>query len=544
MHRTASTINEQWSERHLLSQNPVDQGQSEAEYVRPKASDDGQMPRRRAPLIRDTLARTVTGPQKQQLARMKCISVVESEVVEMPLGRYIPVSVKDLNTAMQRHLNPDDRLAWEAFAENMRLVVSTFYDGLVGFTLDSYDALHHSGSWEHSNEKRFYKGVTEVLRQGSYRPLPQFWWDNANGYKFNFTLDVIPDWDSMGSDELSAFIQRGTVYSLDQVPLFANNVLIYTRGMDVKEKTEYYLWAKIDYLVDKLMYGGWHVLKKILADDTEPAFARPSTKHTAVIRRHTLESRIKEMGLMTWLFSKVTLVEPSFESVVIIYPYSEVIGGKVGKDMKMEIYNSVPMADLEGLLPFKQIHLRPFDTFYFLIQLVLIALFLTGIVQTFLHGEVSTGLAFFLMTIALDLSRRFYNILYAYMMVLILYQSERLTWQASKLCGDGRSVLSLLRDQVVSEELKQLLLTYFSLWQGGPQSIQRLDSAADLFLKDEFCVEANMDIDDAAAKLVRLGLADLTTVSGGADELWPSGSPQQILPQFEGLRVLHEIRLL
>ena len=98
--------------------------------------------------------------------------------------------------------------------------------------------------------------------------------------------------------------------------------------------------------------------------------------------------------------------------------------------------------------------------------------------------------------------------------------------------------------QVVSEELKQLLLTYFSLWQGGPQSIQRLDSAADLFLKDEFCVEANMDIDDAAAKLVRLGLADLTTVSGGADELWPSGSPQQILPQFEGLRVLHEIRLL
>ena len=73
----------------------------------------------------------------------------------------------------------------------------------------------------------------------------------------------------------------------------------------MKEKTEYYLWAKIDYLVDKLMYGGWHVLKKILADDTEPAFARPSTKHTAVIRRHTLESRIKEMGLMTWLFSKV-----------------------------------------------------------------------------------------------------------------------------------------------------------------------------------------------------------------------------------------------
>ena len=83
-------------------------------------------------------------------------------------------------------------------------------------------------------------------------------------------------------------------------------------------------------------------------------------------------------------------MEPSFESVVIIYPYSEVIGGKVGKDMKMEIYNSVPMADLEGLLPFKQIHLRPFDTFYFLIQLVLIALFLTGIVQTFLHGEVLT----------------------------------------------------------------------------------------------------------------------------------------------------------
>ena len=136
---------------------------------------------------------------------------------------------QDLNTAMQRHLNPDDRLAWEAFAENMRLVVSTFYDGLVGFTLDSYDALHHSGSWEHSNEKRFYKGVTEVLRQGSYRPLPQFWWDNANGYKFNFTLDVIPDWDSMGSDELSAFIQRGTVYSLDQVvgPLF-------TEALDLK----------------------------------------------------------------------------------------------------------------------------------------------------------------------------------------------------------------------------------------------------------------------------------------------------------------------
>lgn len=72
--------------------------------------------------------------------------------------------------------------------------------------------------------------------------------------------------------------------------------------------------------------------------------------------------------------------------------------------------------------------------------------------------------------------------------------------------GSNQSVLTLLSDDAEEEDLTEAILTYALLLQHGHRGLNAVKSEAEKFLKDEFDVDCNFDIEDGCLHLRKLDL--------------------------------------
>eukprot|EP00667_Euglena_gracilis_P011998 EG_transcript_12297 len=421
---------------------------------------------------------------------------------------------------MQRHLQPDDRQAWDHFAHHLRLVVTHYYSTLFHAASDAFASL---GADPHA-ERRLYRALGPLLAEAGYRPLPAaLAAASVNGAS-------PASWVSFGSDELRGFVAKANLYGTRPAPPFAPHVLVYTRGAAVEETTGYFLAAKLQLLWDTVLTSGPAGLLA-LASATEAPFTPPSTPQQAVLRRQTLHSRLVELGWGRWLAGRLTLREPALEAVVVVCPTA---GNSPA--VHLEGYQNVPVAHLFSVFPSETANApaaaarptRPaahgalallccavaLATLPCPSAVLLLCLGLAhgvGVMDRLLHSSAHRG-------------------------------AEAAAWRRQYSTGSGAHLLAGMAADASGEATKRLLLGYFALWQHGPHSGEALGRAMALFLKDELDVDAEPPGAAVAQQLARLGLADGPR-DGAAGPYRVSGSPQQILPQFDGLQVLHDVRL-
>jgi hypothetical protein len=72
--------------------------------------------------------------------------------------------------------------------------------------------------------------------------------------------------------------------------------------------------------------------------------------------------------------------------------------------------------------------------------------------------------------------------------------------------GSNQSVLTLLTDEAEEEDIKEAILTYALLLRHGHRGLDAVKYEAEKFLKDEFDVECDFDIEDGCVHLRVLGL--------------------------------------
>ena len=495
------------------------------EYLRiPGANQEGRP-------SRWNRARRFLFGRRKKARRMltKCTAVPRSKTMELPLGRYIPVSLNTLNASITNHLPADDARIWRDISFHLESVVSTYYNEEARDAKASLEELELGKEWNPKAEALLYEQIVTLLNMSCHRPLTQFWYDFTHAADFTFSVPMIPDWRRTGSEELQAFLERGTIYPEDRIPLFAFNVLIFVRGPSVQEKTGWFWLRKFRHLIEEWLYNNFLSRRKSVVPPYGPTC---EMVQTLKVRRQTIASLYEELGLFRWLFSKLTLAEPAFESVKICYRQQ-----KAGKpQMVLESFRQIALADMEGILPVAKIYLRPLSRLWFVIRLLLLGAFIFGIWRTLFHTKRALGFEAFLTPILFEAVRRFYMLISGYRNKMRGYELDRVTWKENKKSGEGRVVISDICDEVTNEETKQILLMYFLLWQHGAQTSKQLLKRAEGFLKQEFDVEANIDVEDAVDKLVRLGFAREvahTGAEGGcAKKVTVAGSPQQILSRF------------
>lgn len=90
---------------------------------------------------------------------------------------------------------------------------------------------------------------------------------------------------------------------------------------------------------------------------------------------------------------------------------------------------------------------------------------------------------------------------------LVDYQSLITRSVYDKQLDSGRGTLLHLCDEVIQQEVKEVIISFFILMeQGKATSKEDLDQQCERLLKEEFGESCNFDVDDAVQKLEKLGI--------------------------------------
>ncbi|KAL5080641.1 hypothetical protein RYX36_009062 [Vicia faba] len=89
---------------------------------------------------------------------------------------------------------------------------------------------------------------------------------------------------------------------------------------------------------------------------------------------------------------------------------------------------------------------------------------------------------------------------------LTAYQDMITQSMYEKQLDSGRGTLLHLCDDVIQQEVKEVVISFFILMEQGKATRQELDQGCEELIKEEFNESCNFDVDDAVHKLEKLGI--------------------------------------
>uniref|UniRef100_A0A453M3T6 Uncharacterized protein n=1 Tax=Aegilops tauschii subsp. strangulata TaxID=200361 RepID=A0A453M3T6_AEGTS len=95
---------------------------------------------------------------------------------------------------------------------------------------------------------------------------------------------------------------------------------------------------------------------------------------------------------------------------------------------------------------------------------------------------------------------------------MVTYQNLITKSMYDKQLDSGKGTLLHLCDDVIQQEVKEVIVSYYILMEQGKATIQDLDSRCEQLIKEEFGVECNFDVVDAVKKLEKLGIVSRDSI--------------------------------
>ena len=184
---------------------------------------------------------------------------------------------------------------------------------------------------------------------------------------------------------------------------------------------------------------------------------------------------------------------------------SQMLEGVSENTLHLKIFRRIPRSDLQVLFPNAVIKFSPFDRRWLWLGSTGSTLFaiITATLKFIAAVAISLQLIVLTLFAAVGAIMRsitnFFNTRTRYMAKLAksLYFHN---------LASNQSVLTYLMDDAEEEDLKEAVLTYALLLRHGHRGLSDVKYEAEKFLKDEFDVESDFDIEDGCAHLRALGL--------------------------------------
>ncbi|PKI41174.1 hypothetical protein CRG98_038459 [Punica granatum] len=158
------------------------------------------------------------------------------------------------------------------------------------------------------------------------------------------------------------------------------------------------------------------------------------------------------------------------------------------------------MADLEIVLPEKKNPtLTPLDWVKFLVSTVI---GLVTVVSSLQMPKADIRVIFAILSAVVGYCVKTYFT----QRNLVAYQNLITRCVYDKQLDSGRSTLLRLCDDVIQQEVKEVIISFFVLMQNGKANKQDIDLRCEELIKKEFSKTCNFDVDDAVQKLDKLGI--------------------------------------
>uniref|UniRef100_A0A6N2M8G0 Aminopeptidase n=1 Tax=Salix viminalis TaxID=40686 RepID=A0A6N2M8G0_SALVM len=303
----------------------------------------------------------------------------------------------------------------------------------------------------------------------------------------------------------------------ENLPDFSDKYIIFRRGIGIDKTTDYFVMEKVDMLIGRF----WGYLLRVTRLDK--FFDKSRGQHKKDLKKNDdLNSeedqddlfveriRLEKMDIsFKNLLRKTTIQEPTFDRIIVVYREATP-KSKTDRGIYIKHFKNIPMADLEIVLPEKKNPgLTPKDWVTFLVSAVVGLVAVLGSVKM---PKIDLWVIFAVLSTVVGYCAKTY---FTFQQNMAAYQNLITQSMYDKQLDSGKGTLLHLCDDVIQQEVKEIIISFFILMEQGNATRkvylcytvkQDLDLRCEGLIKEEFGESCNFDVDDAVGKLEKLGI--------------------------------------
>lgn len=384
-----------------------------------------------------------------------------------------------------------------------------------------FDPVHGAQKLEQQNlspeeidilEQNFLSYLFQVMAKSNFKIATDEEIDIALSCQYLLNLPISVDESRLDQKLLKRYFAE---HPHEHLPEFADKYVIFRRGIGIDRTTDYFFMEKLDMIISRfwgklLRVTGIQMLlskfsksrQRSMRDRTDeepiPEFDQDAL-HVERIRIENMEISFRN------LLSKITIQEPTFDRIIVVYRRA----GSKGKDERgiyVKHFKNIPMADMEIVLPEKKNPgLTPMDWVKFLASAVV------GLMAVVSSLEIKADMRVVIAVLS-TLVGYCAKTYFAFQQNMAMYQNLVTQSMYDKQLDSGKGTLLHLCDDVIQQEVKEVIISFFILMEQGKATREDLDLLCEELIREEFGESCNFEVDDAVQKLEKLGIVSRDSI--------------------------------
>ncbi|KAK7380705.1 hypothetical protein VNO78_33220 [Psophocarpus tetragonolobus] len=356
-------------------------------------------------------------------------------------------------------------------------------------------------------EQNFLSYLFEVMRKSNFKIANQEEIDVALSGQYLLNLPITVNESKLDKVLLKKYFEA---HPQDNLPDFHDKYIIFRRGIGIDRTTDFFIMEKVDMLIARF----WSYILRLTRLDKffSSKAKRRRRKDPKKDDENNLEAednqddvyeriRLENMPLRFGnLLNKNTIQEPTFDRIIVVYRLAS-SRSKKDRGIFVKHFKNIPMADMEIVLPEKKNPgLTPMDWVKFLGSAAV------GLVAVASSIELDTADLRVIGAVLSTVLGYFVKTYFTFQQNLVQYQNLITQSMYDKQLDSGKGTLLHLCDDVIQQEVKEVIISFFILMEQGKANRQELDRWSEELIKEEFGESCNFDVDDAVQKLEKLGI--------------------------------------
>ncbi|XP_068665126.1 uncharacterized protein [Aristolochia californica] len=355
-------------------------------------------------------------------------------------------------------------------------------------------------------EQNFLTYFFQVMEKSNFKILTDEEIEVAHSGQYLLNLPITVNESKLDNKLLKRYFQE---HPHENLPQFSDKYIIFRRGIGIDRTSDYFFMEKVDMIIARLW--AWFLrmtrIQKILSRKTSSHTQKDLKKTDEITADREGEDlfveriRLENMELsMKNLFGKITVQEPTFDRMIVVYRRAST-KTNTERGIYIKHFKDIPMADMELVLPEKKNpSLTPMDWVKFLISAVV------GLVALVTSLEMPKADIWVIIAILSGVVGYCAKNYFTFQQNMATYQNLITQSMYDKQLDSGKGTLLHLCDDVIQQEVKEIIISFFILMEQGKATLNDLDIRCEQLILEEFGEKCNFDVVDAVQKLEKLGI--------------------------------------
>ncbi|TYK27184.1 uncharacterized protein E5676_scaffold236G00370 [Cucumis melo var. makuwa] len=383
-----------------------------------------------------------------------------------------------------------------------------------------FDPVHGAQKLEQQNlssdeidvlEQNFLSYLFQVMEKSNFKIASDEEIEIALSGQYLLNLPITVDESKLDKVLLKKYF---ATHPQANLPDFVDKYVIFRRGTGIDRTSDFFFMEKVDMLIGRF----WSYLLRLTR--LEKILCRRPSSRSMEDRKKNDEIptdaeqdldvervRLENMELSASnLLGKVTIQEPTFDRIIVVYRRAST-KSKPERGIYVKHFKNIPMADMEIVLPEKKNPgLTPMDWVKFIVSAIVGLVAVVGSIEM---PKADFWVIFAVLSTVIGYCAKTY---FTFQQNMATYQNLITQSMYDKQLDSGRGTLLHLCDDVIQQEVKEVIISFFILMEQGKATLEDLDLRCEELIKEEFGEHCNFEVDDAVQKLEKLGIVSRDTI--------------------------------